>query len=137
MIKIMFVLFTCSLSALTIDSLTIRYDEGDFSIFEKEWTEVQSPEQIAAKIASLQDASMAGVFAALSLAQLADRYAPPEQIVEAAELLRNARPMDGNLSDCIERVLKGMKECPCVYGGIIDAAEEIYDEFAMPITTTL
>jgi methylthioribose-1-phosphate isomerase len=118
---------------LKLSSLAVQYDSGALKILdqqklpgEEEWIDVQTPEQMVEIITSLKvrGAPMIGLAAILSLAQLAERGESPQEIEQAAYLLRKSRPTAVNLAIYIDRVLLALKDNQ----NIIPVIEEIFHE---------
>lgn len=122
---------------LKLEGQSIRYDNGSLFVLdqqklplEEEWIDVQTPEQMVEIITSLKvrGAPLIGISAVLSLAQLAEKEACQQTIIDAAHMLRKARPTAVNLALCIDRVLAAIENNSDVCSAVLSTAEEIFLE---------
>lgn len=99
-------------------SLSLEYQDGQLRILDQrllpqkeQWVEIQSPEDMIQCIQKLQvrGAPLIGVAAAFSLAQYAKK-ASVDQIKEAAQALKQARPTAVNLMKAMDRLLCALEE---------------------------
>ena len=96
-----------------LESLSIRCDGERVWLLDQQalpaverWIDASAPEAMIAAIRALQvrGAPAIGVAAALCLASMARRRAPPEALRQAAEALRRARPTAVNLMAAMDRL---------------------------------
>ena len=118
-------------------SQALRYQRGSLHILdhhklphEKEWIEVQGPEQMADLIVSLKVRGdpLISVAAALLLSQMAVKKASIEELEKAAVLLKNARPSSVHLTNCVDRVLIAMRTQHNSQKAVIQTARAIFLE---------
>ncbi len=123
--------------SLALESLAIRYKDGALMVLnqqklplEEEWIDVKSPEEMVDVIVGLKvrGAPLIGISAILSLSQMAEQGCTREEIVDAAKLLKNARPTAVNLGYCIDRVLEAMKGREDFRTAVLQTTEEIFHE---------
>jgi methylthioribose-1-phosphate isomerase len=122
---------------MLLSGSAIYYNNGKLGVLNQqklpgveEWVDVETPEQMVEIITSLKvrGAPLIGIAAVLSLAQMAERGEPIENIEQAAYLLRKARPTAVNLAIFIDRVLLAMKTDSNVHHNILKTVEAIFYE---------
>ncbi|MBM3183803.1 MAG: S-methyl-5-thioribose-1-phosphate isomerase [Chlamydiae bacterium] len=130
-------ILTLQIEALTIDGFSIRYCDGILQVLnqqklpsEEDWIDVKTPDEMISIITSLKirGAPMIGMAALFSLAQLAEKRMPIDEIEKTALALKASRPTAVNLSCYIERLLNAIKESQDPYLTILQIAEDVYLE---------
>ena len=117
----------------TLVSEGLKLEDGRLLVLDQQmlpdkeiWLECASPKQMASFIKALKvrGAPLIGVAAALSLAKFAEGGANKNEQIEAASLLRSARPTAVNLMWAIDRLSPSLGDVP----KLVSLAEEIFDE---------
>lgn len=115
---------------LKLHATAIRYDNKMIDVLdqhklphEEVWIKSHTPQDMVEIIRSLKvrGAPLIGLAAILSLAQLTENGASLNELIEAAELLKKARPTAVNLAACIDRVMAHPSR-------ILESIKEIFDE---------
>jgi methylthioribose-1-phosphate isomerase len=119
-----------------LKSLSLSYTNNQLSILnqqklplELEWIVCESPTQMRDIIFALQvrGAPLIGVAAAVALAKYVEDGASREEIIEAARILKSARPTAVNLAHCIDRQMAAFENTHNAQA-IVKMAEELFDE---------
>jgi methylthioribose-1-phosphate isomerase len=119
-----------------LQSLSLSYINNQLSILnqqklpiELEWIVCESPTKMRDIIFALQvrGAPLIGVAAAISLAKYVEDGATTEEIYQAANLLKSARPTAVNLAHCIDRQMAAFASMQDVTA-IVRVAEELFAE---------
>jgi methylthioribose-1-phosphate isomerase len=97
---------------------------------EEHWIESRSPAEMVELIRRLavRGAPLIGVAAAMELARYAEEGASAEKLVEAAKLLRAARPTAVNLMAAVDRVVLERPRAELSRENVVRSAEELFDE---------
>jgi methylthioribose-1-phosphate isomerase len=118
-----------------LDSLALRAEGHRLFVLdqtllphEEKWIECREPRDMIELIQRLavRGAPLIGVAAALSLAQAAEKGASPEELIVAADQLREARPTAVNLAAAIDRLKLSLK--PFDRARLVSEAEAIFLE---------
>lgn len=119
-----------------LNSLALRVQNNRVAILDQQklpreetWIDCQSPEHMIELIQALKvrGAPLIGIAAAVTLAQYAEAGADFDQIKEAAQQLRAARPTAVNLMHCIDRQLAALEKTRNTLS-VVTVAEELFYE---------
>lgn len=120
-----------------LDSLALRVRDNQLFIldqqllpFEERWLRLESPQDTVAAIQALKirGAPLIGVCAAISLALYSLQKVSGEKILQAARVLRAARPTAVNLMAAIDRMLKNDGAHEISPQHLQQTAEALFDE---------
>ncbi|MGE4233007.1 MAG: S-methyl-5-thioribose-1-phosphate isomerase [Bacteriovoracia bacterium] len=120
-----------------VESLGLKVENNVLSILDQQklpheevWVESNTPDEMVSLIKRLavRGAPLIGVAAALSLAKYAEDGASVDQLIEAAQKLRNARPTAVNLMMAVDRTVLEQKRESLTKQNIVRIAEEIFAE---------
>lgn len=118
-------------------SLGLRHENNRLLILDQQklpnqeiWLESKSPQDMVEMIQKLKvrGAPLIGVAAALALAKFVESNPTPPAILEAAQLLRNARPTAVNLMNAIDRLVPSVSEDNLNRELIIQSAVDLFEE---------
>lgn len=123
----------------TMTSLGLRHEQGKLLALDQQklpheeiWCHARHPREMAALIQRLavRGAPLIGVAAALSLARFAEDGASKDELIEAAKMLREARPTAVNLMAAVDRAVLRYIDAPAELAPqrVVARAEEIFDE---------
>ena len=123
--------------AQSAESLSLKYEGQSFQILDQQmlpsqevWIDVKDPDHLVAIIRSLKvrGAPMIGIAAAFCVAQLSEKGASTEELIQACHLLAKARPTAVNLSIYMQRMIEALSQSEDAKIAATSCAFAIYNE---------